>query len=66
MTSDWLLINLNEKDSFTKQELKEIIDGTPAIPYEMVVCAIGDLFAVFPEFLDRNTTRDVCDVSSFQ
>ena len=64
--SDWLLINLNENASFTKEELKELIDGTPAMPYEMVVCAIGDLFALFPEFFDRNTTRDVCDVSSSQ
>ena len=66
IVSDWLLLNLIENGTFTKDELKQMIDGAPAIPYEMVVCAIGDLFALFPEFFDRNTTRDVCDVSSFQ
>ena len=60
---------MEENYLYTKKDLMTIIDGTPALPYEMVVCAVGDLYSVFPEITKNlnttiKTTRGVCLVSS--
>ena len=57
--SDWLLSRIDEKDSFTKDELKYKLNLTPVLPYEMVICAIGDMFDFFR---DQSTTKGVCQV----